>query len=289
MEMRHPPVSIHSATDPFAPYYAGLVIVPTDPPRNVVTVQGSRLMEELANDAGINAILEPATMLALPDIFDPLSSTVNQIIAGYSQAPFTSPIPTNTNDTFLLGEQNLWTVLRTSPPQIGASGATTGVWNWFDENDLRADISAQNDTLGTSIQADTIITNEAQTNPNYDDPERAKANIDTMMAFIMPRAYYALQLDSVRITTSTRDLLTNASVDLQIFPNPATASFTIQVANTERIRQIDVYDLRGSRVAQVRGLNQSSYVLSRGGLPNGSYIIQLRFDAGTTARKVFLR
>ena len=285
-----PTISIHSATDPFAPYYSGLVIVPTNPPRNVVTVQGSRLMEELANDMGINDTIQPGTSLALPDIFDPLSSLVNRIIAGYSQIPFTSPISTNTNDTFPLGEQNLWTVLRTSPPQIGASGATTGVWNWFNEDDLRSDVDALNAASpGANVRADTIIAGEAQTNPNYDDPERAKANIDTMMAFIMPRAYYALNLETVNISTATEDLITNASVALQIFPNPGTTGFTIQVANTERIRQIDMYDLRGSRVAQVKGINQSSYVLDRGDLPNGTYIIQLRFDAGTTARKVFLR
>ena len=106
-----------------------------------------------------------------------------------------------------------------------------------------------------------------------------------MIAFFLPRALAAF--DSM--STSTELLLAPSTVGLEIFPNPATTSFTIQVANTERIRQIDVYDLRGSRVAQVRGLNQSSYVLDRGDLPDGSYIIQLRFDAGTTARKVFLR
>ncbi len=283
-----PVISVHSATDPFAPYYAGTVIVPTEEQMRVVDVQGSRLMVELANDMGINDVLEPANAATLPDMFDPLSTVVNQITAAYSTIPFQSPIPTNTDDVFLLGEKNLWTVLRTSPPQVGASGATTGVWNWFNEADLRAQIAGINAAIPTAdLDADNIIDGETQTNPNYATPTRAKANIDTMMALIVPRAYYALDLEN--LTTGIEDLIPNTSVSLDLFPNPTTENFTVRVADNIMIRRIDIFNIQGRRVAEIPNVNQSSYTVNRGNLPKGEYIVQLRFDEGTTARKLFIR
>lgn len=282
-----PVISIHSATDPFAPYYAGTVIVPTETPMAVVDVQGSRLMVEMANDMGINDVLEPATAMTLPEMFDPLSSVVNQIIAGYEQVPFQSPIPTNTDDQFMLGEQNLWTVLRTSAPDAGAQG-TTGVWNWFDEQTLRTQVAAINAAVpDADISADAIVNGEIQTNPQYASATKARANIDTIMAFIVPRAYYALDLEN--LTSGTEDLVSNASVALELFPNPTGNDFTLRVADNVLIRRIDIFDMQGRHVTGITGVNQSTYTVNRGNLPNGDYVVQLRFDEGTTARKVFLR
>ena len=282
-----PVISIHSATDPFAPYYAGTVIVPTETPMAVVDVQGSRLMVEMANDMGINDVLEPATAMTLPEMFDPLSSVVNQIIAGYEQVPFQSPIPTNTDDQFMLGEQNLWTVLRTSAPDAGAQG-TTGVWNWFDEQALRTQVAAINAAVpDADISADAIVNGEIQTNPQYASATKARANIDTIMAFIVPRAYYALDLEN--LTSGTEDLVSNASVALELFPNPTGNDFTLRVADNVLIRRIDIFDMQGRHVTGITGVNQSTYTVNRGNLPNGDYVVQLRFDEGTTARKVFLR
>ena len=282
-----PVISIHSATDPFAPYYAGTVIVPTNPPMPVVDVQGSRLMVEMANDMGINDILEPATAMTLPDMFDPLSSQVNQIIAAYEQIPFQSPLPTNTDDQFMLGEQNLWTVLRRSGPDAGAQG-TTGVWNWFDEAALRAQVAAINQAIpNANLSADAIVNGETQTNPQYANAEKAKANIDTIMAFIIPRAYYALDLEN--LTSGAEDLITNASVALELFPNPTGNDFTVRVADNVLIRRIDIFDMQGRRVVEIPRVDQSSYTVNRGNLSNGEYVVQLHFDEGTTARKLMLR
>ena len=276
-------IAYHSFTDPFAPFNAGLVQVPVpDGSLPVIDVLGSNTLIAIANGSGLNDAMAPANATDLPNPFSELSEAVNQRNEAYKSVTRVSPIPGNTDDTFPLSRDNMYPILR------NRDNPTAGIYNWFDEPTLRAQVNGINTQVpGANLNADAIITGEDVTNPNRNNPAEAKAFIDTMMAHFIPRAYYQLELNE--ISTSTRNLLTNASVGLEIFPNPATTSFTIQVANTERIRQIDVYDLRGSRVAQVRGLNQSSYVLDRGDLPDGSYIIQLRFDAGTTARKVFLR
>lgn len=54
-----PVISVHTPYDPFAPYVEGLVIVPVDPPLEVVEVQGSYLVSYLANLYGNNNSINP--------------------------------------------------------------------------------------------------------------------------------------------------------------------------------------------------------------------------------------
>ena len=263
-------VGFHRVEDPFAPFDIGAVVVPTTMSTVINDVGGAYAVARIADREGINSELVTANATDLDDKFSDLSQSLNELNASYQ----TMELDDTTGRP--LSYDNLF-------PFLGEGG---GHWNWSNEMIDRATIAAIN-SLGqfAELDADAIIGNEKAQNPNYNNGAAAKQVIDTMIAFFIPRAVAAF--DSM--STATEDLITNASVALQIFPNPGTTGFTIQVANTERIRQIDMYDLRGSRVAQVKGINQSSYVLDRGDLPNGTYIIQLRFDAGTTARKVFLR
>ncbi|MBC6995582.1 T9SS type A sorting domain-containing protein [Neolewinella lacunae] len=287
MSEEAPTISMHSLTDPFAPFYAGTVIVPTSPPMPVVDVQGSNLVTMIANDKGLNDVLVPANSVALESKFGSLSRILNQFSAAYKTVTTTSPIPTSTLDEFQLGRDNLWPVLRTVPPNVGGSGATTGVWNWFDEAALRATIAAINVNVPTAnLNANNIIAGEDQTNPHRDDPAAAKANIDTLIAYFIPRAYYALDLDG--LVSSRNDLVQNSAVGLEVFPNPANEGFTVKTATGHPIRSINVIDLSGRIVATFNNLNQSTFRIERGNLPRGTYILQLRLDEGVTAKKVML-
>ena len=158
--------------------------------------------------------MAPANEPTLDPKFGTLSTVLNQISAVLKNVRTTSPIPTSTRDTFQLGRDNLWPVLRTAPPVIGASGATTGVWNWFDEAALRAQVAGINIAVpGANLDADAIIDGEDQTNPHRADPAAAKANIDTIIAYFVPRAYYALDIEG--LVSSTNDLLTNQQIGLE--------------------------------------------------------------------------
>lgn len=66
-----PMISFHVPTDPSAPYVEGLVLVPVNPPLEVVTVQGSYLISGLANDYGNNQVFVDAS------IDDPVSQVAN--------------------------------------------------------------------------------------------------------------------------------------------------------------------------------------------------------------------
>jgi len=281
-----PTISAHSATDPFAPYYRGTVIVPTIPPMPVVDVEGSRLVVELANQYGLNDVLAPANELTLPAMFPPICSAVNQISQAYEDVDFMSPIPTNTDDVFKLGTDNLLTYLRTAPPNIGASGATSGMWNWFDEATLRFKINAINTQVpDAGLDADEIIDGEEQTNPLWNQPDAARANIDTVIAFFLPRAWYALDLETL---VSTEDLLSSESVGFEVFPNPATTEFIIRTAAEYPIRGLKIMDFNGRQVASYSGINQATFRIERGELPKGNYILQLQLDEGLAVRKLIL-
>lgn len=281
-----PVMSMHSLTDPFAPFYAGTVIVPTTQ-EPVVDVQGSNLITLRANESGINDVMAPGNAIPLDAKFSPLSNFLNQKSAALANVRTVSPIPQGTRDTFQLGRDNLWTVLRTSPPNVGASGATTGVWNWFDEPTLRATITAINTQIPTAnLNADAIIGGEDQTNPHRDDPAAAKANIDTLIAYFIPRAYYALDIEG--LVSSTNDLVTNQQIGLEVFPNPVSEGFTVRTAEGHAIRSIRIMDMNGRVVTNLTGINTNSRFVSRGNLPRGAYLLQIQLDEGTTARKLIL-
>ncbi|WP_273445255.1 T9SS type A sorting domain-containing protein [Neolewinella agarilytica] len=281
-----PAASLHSLSDPFAPFYAGTVIVPTNPPMPVVDVQGSNLVMLRANERGNNDVLAPANALSLDPIFDPLSSVLNQITAGYKTVQTMSPIQTATADVFQLGQDNLWTVLRTAGGETGASGATSGLQNWFDEATLRGTIAAINAAIpDANLSADDIINGEDQTNPNRANPTAAKAFVDTIMAHFIPRAYYALDIDAL---VSTNDLISNQSIGLEVFPNPASEGFTVRTEQGHPIRSLRVMDMNGRIVTSLTGINATSRFVNRNNLPRGAYLLQIQLDEGTTARKLIL-
>ncbi|MEO0732329.1 MAG: T9SS type A sorting domain-containing protein [Bacteroidota bacterium] len=281
-----PTIGSHSATDPFAPYYRGTVIVPTIPPMPVVDVQGTRLVVELANQNGTNDALAPANELTLPAIFPPICSAVNQITQAYEAAPFMSPISTNTDDVFTLGQDNLLTFLRTDTTIAGRSGATAGMWNWFDETTFRSKVAAINAAVAdANLDADEIISNEEQTNRLWNQPDAARANIDTVMAFFLPRAWYALDLETL---VSTKDILTGASIGLEVFPNPTAGEFTVRTQSEFPIRALNVIDLAGRNVAAFTDINRSSFRIERNNLPRGTYFLRLQLDEGIATHKLIV-
>lgn len=256
------------------------------PPMPVVDVQGSNLVMLRANERGNNDILAPANALSLDPIFDPLSSVLNQITAGFKTVQTMSPIQTATADVFQLGQDNLWTVLRTAPPGVGLSGATSGLQNWFDEPTLRGTIAAINAAIpGANLSADDIINGEDQTNPNRANPAAAKVFIDTVMAHFIPRAYYALDIDAL---VSTNDLISNQSIGLEVFPNPASNGFTVRTEEGHPIRSLRVMDMNGRIVTSLTDINTTSRFVHRNNLPRGAYLLQIQLDEGTTARKLIL-
>lgn len=274
-------IGFHSPADIFAPFSYGDVIVPTN--RNLVIgcVAGTEQILEKANMLGLNDTISEANSVSLDARFGPLAQAVNVRNETYKGMTRTlDPVPAcpdqSFDPTYELSHDNMYPFIDQG---LGAP------YNWVDGDDARARIGAYN-AAGGELNADVALGSEQLTNPNAFNPAAAKRVIDTMMAVFIPRAYFGLNLDAV---VSTENLLTKAQIGLNVFPNPATTGFTIEVADEHLIRQLDVFDLTGRRVTQVRNINRATYNFERGELPNGPYVLQLRFDEGTAAQKVFLR
>lgn len=291
-----PAAGLHSLTDPFAPFFAGTVIVPTMPPMPVVDVQGTNLVLDIANQKGNNDVLAPANALDLDARFGATARFLNQRNAAYKQLSLQSPISTATRDFFPLGRDNLLAVLRLpadpnnpdpNSPSVGDAGATSGLQNWFDEARLRGTIAAINMAIPTAnLDADAIIDGDDQTNPNRNNPEAAKTFIDTIMAHFIPRAYFALDIEG--LVSSTNEVVDNAAVGFQLFPNPASTGFTVNTEAGYPIRTIRIADINGRVVRTISNVNATTRFVERDNLPTGTYIVQLQLDEGLAVRKIML-
>ncbi len=256
-------VGFHRVEDPFAPFNIGAVIVPTTNSTVISNVGGAYAVARIANREGINDEFDVVNGATLSNRFSQLSQDLNALNAQYKDMNLdTTDMP--------LSYDNLL-------PFPGDGGH----WNWSNETIDRATINAINASGVANLNADLIIGTEKVLNPNYNNPEAAKRTIDTMIAFFLPRAFVAFGLD----ITSTR-FVAPATVGLELFPNPAVNGFTVQVAQQHLVRQVDLYDISGRHVLQVRDINTSSRFIDRGLLPRGQYIVRLRVDDGVTARMV---
>ncbi|TXF84029.1 T9SS type A sorting domain-containing protein [Neolewinella aurantiaca] len=272
----------HSPSDPFAPFNVGTVIVPTTGDIVISGVSGVNSVMEKANMVGINDAISDANALALPSIYPPLSTVVNQVNAAYknvtvdlSQLGQPSDVQLSYDNMFPLSVGDTRT----------ATGAVASTYNWIDSVRVRAEIAAFNAAFGQEVDASAVISNEALTNPNAYDGAAARVVFDTIFAHFLPRAYIGMNLEEI---VGTQDLVSNAAVGLEVFPNPAAAGFTVRTEAGHAIRTIRVMDINGRVVANFTNVNATSKYINRGKLPRGAYILQVQLDEGTTAQKLIL-
>ncbi len=133
--------------------------------------------------------------------------------------------------------------------------------------------------------------NDPTVNPPFPsdppDPVTARLYIDTIMAYFAPRACVALGLDcDLDGISSTKEILGANEVGLKMMPNPAYAEVSFQSATEFPIQDIQVFDLSGRLVQSAINVKNNSYRLNRGSLPNGMYIVKLRFEKGIVTQKL---
>lgn len=130
----------------------------------------------------------------------------------------------------------------------------------------------------------------AADNPNATeppDPVSAKIYIDTIMAYFAPRACVTLGLNcDLTNVSSTKDVLTANDVKLKMMPNPAYDRVTLQSAAEYPIQDVQVFDMSGRLVKSDLNVKNNFVTMHRDGLPNGVYIVKLRFEEGIVTQKL---
>ncbi|MCS6929789.1 MAG: T9SS type A sorting domain-containing protein [Saprospiraceae bacterium] len=117
------------------------------------------------------------------------------------------------------------------------------------------------------------------------DSVEARRVIDTIIAYYAPRACRALGLNCPGISVSTEEIF-DPSLVLTVFPNPAQSEVWFSSDGDHPILSIEIFDINGRLVRQIRGIQASSYLMPRDGLPRGMYVAKLYFAQGIASRKL---
>ncbi len=255
---KEPPVmGFHVSTDPFAPLAEGAVIVPVTN-QFVVNVSGPRSIVGKANDTGVNAVFETANAEDNP---------LNSKVEAYSQLPF--------DENVSLAVENFY-------PFVFRS-VQSGPWEWWNFEQLQAEIEVFNQVTGEDINAATLDFTGKLTNPDM-SKDKAMRYIDTIMMYSIPRAFYAFDL-----LTSVEEVLDESRVDLEMYPNPAT-DYVVFRTNVEMpIQDMAIYNMEGRAMRVVMDINNHAYELQRRDLAPGMYIVRMRFEDGILSKKLVIR
>ncbi len=257
---REPPVvGFHTNIDPFAPYGDGAVIVPVTN-QFVVNVSGPRTVVQKANDTGVNAVFEVANQENTP---------LNAKVEAYSSIVYDTTGLT-------LATENCYPFV--------FSSAASGPWEWWDFDQLSAEIEDFNEITGEDISAATLDFTGKLTNPDM-SKEKAMRYIDTIMNYTLPRAYYGMDLANI----SSVDILDASKVELEMYPNPASDYVVFRTAEEMPIKDIAIYNIEGRLMRVVMDINNHAYEFQRKNLAPGMYVVKMRFDEGILSKKLVIR
>jgi hypothetical protein len=171
------------------------------------------------------------------------------------------------------GNEGLYPLYMNPPQQVGP-------WEWYDSTATVVYAGFLPPPFNT--QGGVAYSNALATNPDM-SKAKAMAYLDTIMGYAVPRIYRCRGLN---VGLSNLDKSTN----LLLLPNPADQELTVRVGNgTEMIRQIEIIDYTGRKVAAFEEIDAYEYTLSREMLTAGTYLVKATFDQGEIIRKVIFR
>lgn len=255
-----PMVAFHTVFDPFAPFTEGIVIVPTTG-GPVVPVQGSNLFMQLANNYGNNA-----SFASIPD-GDPFTDRARDLY-GSTQTHGSVDVTINT------GVEGLFPMVRPQWPAPANEEASP--WQFWDPNHPLA--------LAEVAAGVTAHMASSLSNPDM-SPTKARTYIDTIMGYLNPRIFAALELGTACTFVGIEEP-TALAAGVELFPNPATDNVTITSMNG-RILRYEVLDING-RLLRTNTVNSDRTLLRRDGLASGAYFVKLHFAEGTVTRKLIM-
>jgi Secretion system C-terminal sorting domain len=255
-----PFVAFQNPLDIFAPYKTGSVIVPTT---------GDFVVEA----SGAYTVLRKVTEFNLNKSFsdlrikDDISLYANSINDGYDGLyPLITPIPTDS--------------LSCTGPNSHAKYPNQNPWDWYNETWY---IAAAN-SLG---QPGPVMNCLAKLgNPN--DPVQSRKYIDTIMSYLVPRIVCSLGLPQCALVPKNPiGIEEYAKKTLAIYPNPSYSDITIQNIDSENpIEQIQLIDITGKIVRLEKQLNTTNYVIQKGNLSPGIYLLKITLKEGNVSRKI---
>ncbi len=264
---------VHTTQDAFAPYYNGLVVVPTTR-AEVVEVAGTRLAVQKANEAGNNEVID-----GLGSSDDVLSELIDEQIntVGLVQA-------TREQLVIGLGTEHFYGFdIPITFDSLGNAQVQGSPWDWWSLEDF---IAVAMSFGGTEDDAIAIHNANLQGNPDM-SAEKARTYIDSVFMLAVPRMYLTFDLGDA--ITATDDLVDGSAVGLNAYPNPAQNQMSFETKDV-MIENISVFNQQGLMIQRLKDVNTTKYEWQRPSeFKDGIYIFQLHTTEGTVARKVMLQ
>ena len=253
-----PFISFQVPDDPFAPYVEGILIVPTtgDP---IVEVQGAYLVQQKANQLGNNQVFVDANITGGVTA---VANSRNDGLEGLfpfprpcTESPFTGP---------------------------GVLNCESSPWDWWNS----AFWSTQPHPSCGPIMPPTCSFDAIGRINNPDaSPEKGRLYIDTIMAYVAPRAFAALNLGEMSCNVGVNNVISANDVNLAIAPNPAANEMRFTSNEENPMEAIEIYNFAGQLVESFR-VEANNFTLNRRNISNGMYIAKVRFEKGIVSQKV---
>jgi len=270
-----PSISLHGVNDPYAPFAIGNVIVPTTGDIVIPTAAGGGKVAEINTRNGNNQLFVKATF---DDEITPIANQNNDGSAGL----FAFEFPEAPEDSQCV----------TSIPgfPLSEGEVNSGPWSWYNE---AAYIAGWNFFFADAITAGEEITGEEEncgelltSAPN--DPDVARAYIDTSIRYLRPRLAIALDLATGGTIISIENEL--LSRNLTIYPNPANEAITLSLDATDNIiEEVALYDMTGKVMYKRHTLGTHTHHIARGSLPSGLYVVKVQAKRGVALKKVHIQ
>ncbi len=122
--------------------------------------------------------------------------------------------------------------------------------------------------------------------PPYDQNQaNAMTFLDTIVDFVTPRAFFALQLTCDAIVNNTNEVRPASYYQITTAPNPARDQVILEAPDDD-FQAITLYNLNGSAVASFENINTNRFHISRNNLPAGIYLAKITFEDGITTQKI---
>ncbi|MEZ4777238.1 MAG: T9SS type A sorting domain-containing protein [Bacteroidia bacterium] len=261
-----PVVCFQTPQDPVISYNNQGIIWPFPHPSIIQFFSGSYTIAHRQNQYGNHQLFidagltDPFTLAANSHNYD---STLAMNLEGLM--PFDRPFTPDTYDCGFGGVQ---------VPKVPEGSP----WDWWDQEAFIADWDAF--TGGNPYSGAVMNCNARAGNPDM-SAAKGRTYIDSVMGYLAPRMVIAMSL----YTTSIENELFDRA--LTVFPNPAQNLLTIRNENASNlISEVRLMDVSGRTLQYNSGLRTSEVTISRGNIPSGVYILQIRANKGMTTRKV---
>ncbi len=101
---------------------------------------------------------------------------------------------------------------------------------------------------------------------------------------------YGMELFKVEnaVLNLEKETVSSLDIKMDVYPNPASTSVTVSVANNKSINNVEVYNLLGKRVLIKTQENQNKISLNTSKLSSGIYIVKTKIDGKTISKKLII-